>query len=129
MQTQNQLRTTVYDALLADTPLTNIIGTRLNWIARPTAQDTYPLLVYKVFDTVGAYSFGDSALNTISEDFTIQIDAYTDPSDITNMDTIIERLKIVMVGLCFRNISSPVEFLETDINKIVRSTRWEIINV
>lgn len=127
MLTQLQLRTEVYNALIADTALTNIIGTRLFWLSRPTSEDTYPLLIYKIFDSPADYAFG--LIPAISEEFTFQIDVYTDPNDITNMDTIIERIKVIMTTIGYRNTSSPIEFLESTINKIIRPTRWERINV
>jgi len=127
METQGQLRARIYNALLADSALTTIIDDRLYWIGKPVTTDTFPLLNYSILDTSGGYVFGQKSAN--SEDYSIQIDVYTDPSDITNMDAIIARIKAVMTTECFREISSSIEFLEPDINKIIRPMRWETINV
>lgn len=129
MLTQGGIKDLVLVALAADTALTALVGTRIDWLARPVVENTFPRIVYTVFDTSGNYSFGNSALVTSSEDYTFQLDVYSDPNDSVVMDDIITRIKAVMVNLCFRNTSSPGEFLEEDINKIVRSTRWDYINV
>lgn len=127
METQGQIRARIYNALLADTALATIISDRLYWVGKPTITDTFPLLNYSILDTSGGYVFGQNSAN--SEDYSIQIDVYTEPSDVTNMDAIIARIKAVMTTQCFREASSPIEFLESDINKIVRPMRWEAINV
>ena len=127
MHTQAQLRATVYNALIGDTALTDIIGDRLYTIAKPTISEAFPLITYSFFDTSAEYAFGGSSAR--SEDIIFQINAYTDPGKISQMDAIIERIKAVMTGINYRNISSPITFLEEDIDKIVRPVRWEIINV
>ena len=81
MQTQAQLRAIVYNALLADTDLTDIIGDRLYTIGKPTISNTYPLLTYRFFDTSAGYAFNENS--AISEDIIFQINAYTEVGDIT----------------------------------------------
>lgn len=129
MLTQGEIKDLVVDALSADTDLTNLIADRLYWIGSQEMSNVFPRVVYTVFDTIGEYSFGDSALVATSEDYTFQINVYADSTDSVVMDDIIARIKVVMVGLCFRNTSSPGEFQDEDITKIVRPTRWEYINV
>ena len=62
------------------------------------------------------------------DDYMFQIDIYTDPSKASEMDAIVARVKTVMESLSFMSMSGGNEFLEPDINKVVRPTRWEITN-
>lgn len=121
MKTQSQLRSTVYNALLNSTAITN----NIYWLSRPTVSNQFPCITYGVLDTTGSYAFCGKQ----SELFQIQIDLYCDPSEITAMDTQFEGIKTAMEGAGYRLISSPAEFLEADINKIVRASRWEVVNV
>ena len=122
MKTQAQLRTELYSALYNDTTLPNEIF----WIGKPTITSTFPCIIYTFLDDIGGYAFGDGL---VTEDITVQLDVYVDVSDKTNMDIIIQKLKSVMYGIGYRNIGMPIEFLEADIDKILRPTRWEKYNV
>lgn len=128
MMTQNQIKALFYNALVNDASLQAIIGDRLYWIAKPTETDTFPLITYTIFDTTGSYVF-DNFVSASNETYTIQFNIYAGPSDLVNMDAIYERLKAVLVPLCFRNITTPQEFLEESINKVIRPVRFEYINV
>ncbi len=129
MQTQAQLRATVYNALLGDTALVTIIGDRLYTLGKNTLSEAtdFPLITFSFFDTSAEYAFGGSSAR--SEDIIFQLNVYTDPGKINQMDAIIERIKAAMTSINYRNISRPIRFLEEDIDKIVRPVRWEIINV
>lgn len=122
MKTQAQLRAELYNALKDDTTLPDEIF----WIGKPTATDTFPCIIYSILNTVGGYAFQDGL---VSEDFTVQLDVYTDVGADANMDTIVNRLNTVMESIHYRNIGGSIEFMDADINKIVRPTRWEKINV
>lgn len=124
MKTQNQLRAEIYNALYANSTLPNDIY----WIARPTVINS-PIIVYNVLDTTGAYVYGSGAIVRSSEDFTVQVDIYVSPEEVNLMDSYMEAVKTVMETINYRNLGSPVEFFETDINKVVRPTRWERLNV
>ena len=121
MKTQSQLRAAIYNALYNDTTLTN----NIYWIGRPTVSNAFPCIVYSMIDTVGGYSFEGRA----SELVQFQIDLYVDPSSAAVMDAQHEKIKTLMEGLNYRLMSSPAEFLDADINKVIRITRWEFINV
>jgi len=127
MQTQAQLRAEVYNALIANSTLNTLLSGRVYWSSRPTVDNTFPLIVYRIFDSPSDYAFGNSS--AISEEYTFQIDLYTSPSEISEMDTGIEGIKEAMETLCYRRTSSSIEFLEADIDMIVRPVRWERINV
>jgi len=127
--TQSEIRELIYNALTSDTELTSIISDRIFWLGSEPINNDFPRLTYFIYDTVAGYSFADGGLGRTSEEYGVQINVYTDPSDIANMDAIVERIKAIMTNLCFRNTSTPVEFLDTDINKVVRPTRWEYTNV
>ena len=129
MQTISQLRAEVYNAINNDSTLTSLIGDRIYWLSRPTVKNVFPLISYSFFDTLGIYTFDSTGVNRSADDIIFQTDIYTDPSDITSMDAIVERIKAVMNTIGYRNINSPIEFLETDINKIIRPMRWERFNV
>jgi len=122
MKTQAQLRAELYNSLKDDITLPDEIF----WVGKPTVTDTFPCIIYLMLNTLGGYAFQDGL---VSEDFTVQLDVYTDVSDGTNMDIIINRLNTVMESICYRNIGMPSEMFDADINKIVRPTRWEKINV
>lgn len=121
MQTQSQLRAAVYTGLYNNTTLTNNIF----WLGRPTVSNSFPCIVYSIIDSLGDYSFCGKQ----SEVVQFQIDLYTDPQDVATMDTQIETIKTVMEGLGYRNIGTPAEFLDAEIAKVIRASRWEIINV
>jgi hypothetical protein len=122
MNTQAQLRTELYSALYDNVTLPN----EIYWIGKPTLTSAFPCIIYTILDTTGGYAFQDGL---VSEDFTVQLDVYVDLGDQTNMDIIVQKLKDVMFAIGYRNIGQPVEFIESDINKIMRVTRWEKINV
>lgn len=126
MLTEKQITAELYNALTGDATLTNLIGDRLYWIARPTKDNTFPLIVYSKVDNIAGYAFGGSLQ---SDEGVVQLDVYTDPSEVNQMDDIVQAIKPIMQGLCYRNTSTPPQFLEADINKIVRPIRWERINV
>ena len=121
MRTQSQLKAEIYNTLLNDTILTNDIY----WLGRPTVSNAFPLITYSSIDSYAQYSFEARA----SEVVQFQLDLYVDTSAMAVMDAQYEQIKIVMEGLDYRLMSSPAEFLETTLNKIIRVTRWEIINV
>jgi hypothetical protein len=125
MYTQSQLRAEIYNALIADSTLPD----RIYWIARPTINNTFPLLIYSILDVDTGYFFNDGNIERGSEAFVVQIDLYVSTTDVTSMDSHIEAIKTVMEGLNYRKIDSGMEFYETDIDKLVRPTRWERYNV
>lgn len=128
MLTQNQIKTQIYNALNNDVALTALVANRIYWIAKPTITDTFPLVIYKIIDTSGNYAFGDK--QSISEEYTVQIDVYTSSSDVLTMDSIIDRVKTVMQTQCFRLIASPGIFIADGLdNIVVRPQRWDWINV
>ena len=122
MKTQAQLRTELYSALYANTTLPN----NIYWIGKPTITSTFPCIIYTFLDDIGGYAFSDGL---VSEDVTVQLDVYVDLGDQANMDIIVNELKSVMYTIGYRNIGQSVEFLEADIQKIMRPTRWEKWNV
>jgi len=77
----------------------------------------------------GEYSFDPTGVNRVADNIIFQTDVYIVSGDITTMDGIVEQLKVVLNGLGYRNINSPIEFVEADINKVVRPLRWERYNV
>jgi len=121
MKTQSQLKAAIYNALYDDTILTN----NIYWLGRPTVSNAFPLITYSSVDTFADYNFCGKS----SEVVQFQLDLYVDPSAMAVMDTQYEQIKIVMEALDYRLMSSPAEFLEETLNKIIRVTRWEIINV
>lgn len=121
MNTQTQLRATVYNALKNSSTVTD----NIYWLSRPTVKNDFPCIVYYVLDSFGQYNFCGKS----SEVVQMQIDLYIDPKKISTMDTQYEAIKTAMESINYRLISSPAEFVEEDINKIVRCSRWEIINV
>ena len=126
MKTETQITAEIYNALTTNATLVSLISTRTYWIGRPTVNNTFPLITYAKVDTSSDYAFG---LSVQSEDVVIQIDVYTDPTEISQMDNIVQAVKGVMHGLCYRLISASPQFVETDISKIMRALRWERINV
>lgn len=123
MMTQAQLKAQIYNAVTSDSALNVYISGRLQWLLRPTAEQTYPLLVYQVLDTVGSYVHGGTVIQS-HEQVDVQIDIYT--NDITQMDGIFEELKRVMHSIGYMLTNAP-EFI--DGSNIVRTTRWEAFNV
>lgn len=125
MKTVNQVKAEVYNAILANSTITGIMGVRLYWLSTITSSYAFPLMVYKFFDTVGSYSFDPVGVKHEADKNTFQIDIYTDPTEMGQMDTLYEALKTTMNAIGYRNINAPIEFIEATINKVIRPTRWE----
>ena len=118
MKTETQLRSEVYTALVSAVPTF--------WLSRPTTTQTFPLAVYRRIAGEGEYSFG---VVRSAEDVIFAVDLYVDPKNIVEMDNTLDTLKTAMETINYRQVGSDAEFLETDINKVVRVTRWERYNV
>lgn len=129
MKTIKELRTEFYNAITSDVTLQGLIGNRLYWINRPTVSDVFPLITQQYFDTSSEYTFDATGVNRVADDIVFQTNIYVDPQEINQMDDIVEQLKVVLNAIGYRNINAPVEFLETDINKVARPMRWERYNV
>jgi hypothetical protein len=129
MQTLAQMKAEIYNALTNDSTMEGYVGSRVYWLGKVSGKSTFPLIDYKAFDEIGTYSFGGSGISYDGSEATFQIDVYTGPDDVATMDNIIERLKTLMHGLGYRLINSPIEFVDAEVNKIVRPTRWEKWNV
>ena len=117
MKTENQLTEEIYNVLNA---ITNTF-----WISRPTSGQSMPFIVYKALNTEGMYSFG---INREAEDRTYQIELYISPSEVVSACTLTDSIKTAMESLDYRLIPSQGDFLETEINKVVKITRWEKMN-
>ena len=129
MKTIKQVRAEFYNALISDTDLTDLVDDRIYWLNRPTVKNTFPMITYQYFDTVGEYTLGGTGVNRSVDDITFQTNIYVDKSDIDAMHDIMECLKTVLNGIGYRNINSPITFFEVDIDKNVKPMRWEGFNV
>ena len=125
MKTLAELKAEVYNAIANDSTMQNYINGRLYWIGKISGKSTFPLITYMVMDESGIYSFESVS----AEETTFQLNVYTDTTDIESMDNIIDRIKTLMHSIGYRLINAPIEFLDSDINKIVRPLRWEKFNV
>jgi hypothetical protein len=123
MKTTSQLRAEFYNAIVGNTAISDIISTRLYWIGKLTVSDTFPLITYAKYDVSGEYSYG---FNQESEDVIFETRIYTD--NISEMDILAQELKETLLTIGYRNINSPAEFTDTDINKNVSIIRWEKLN-
>ena len=121
MKTETELRTEVFNALDGNVNIPAVF-----WKANPPSNATYPSVWYSRLETIGDYVF-TTHLN--SETIQFQVDVRTDPNDITNMDLLVQEVKDTMHTLNYFNINSPNELFDSEINKNVRVTRWEIQNV
>ena len=129
MKTLKQVRAEFYNALTNDTDLTALVGNRVYWLNRPTVENTFPMITYQYFDTVGEYTFNPTGVNRAADDIIFQTNIYVNVDDIDGMHDIMERLKVILNGLGYMNINSPITFFEEDINKNVKPMRWESFNV
>jgi len=129
VNTIKQVRTEFYNAINNDATLTALIADRIYWINRVTTSNTFPLITYQYFDTNGEYSFSDTGVNRVADNIIFQTDIYVDPQEVDQMDEIVERLKVVLNLIGYRNINSPITFYDVDIVKNIRPMRWEKFNV
>lgn len=129
MNTIGQVRSEFYNAILADTNITNLISDRLYWINRITVENDFPLVTYQYFDTSGEYSFDDTGVNRVADNIVFQTNIYVSPQNISDMDTLVENLKTALNAIGYRNINAPIEFLDSEIQMNVRPMRWEKWNV
>ena len=116
MKTETQLRAEFYNAVSA--VLT------LYWLSKPSS-GTFPYATYQILDSTGVYSFGT---NRSAEERTFQLDVYADPSAIVDLDTKMESIKTALEAIDYRMVGSQAEFLDSEIDKVVRVTRWERYN-
>jgi len=129
VDTVKQVRIAFYNAINNDTELTALISDRLFWINKVTTSNTFPLITYQYFETSGEYSFSDVGVNRVADNVIFQTDIYVNPGEVHEMDDIVERLKVVLNLIGYRNINSPITFLDGDIGKNIRPMRWEKFNV
>lgn len=129
MNTIKQIRTEFYNAINNDATLTSLISSRIYWINKITVSNTFPLITYQYFDTNGEYAFSDTGVDRVADNIIFQTDIYVDPQEVDQMDEIVEQMKVVLNAIGYRNINSPITFLDSDINKNIRPMRWERFNV
>jgi len=118
MKTETQLRAEVYNAITS-------IAT-VSWLSKPTTSDAFPLMTYQLLSSSSEYSFG---VVRSAEDRAFQIDLYVAPDDIVNGDNKLDAIKTAMENIDYRQSGSTAEFLDTDLNKVIKVTRWERYNV
>ena len=127
MQTQGQMKAAVYNAVIGNATINGIISGRMQWLLKPTIAQTFPLMTYQMLDTSGSY-VNNSSIQLSHEKVDMQIDIYTANGDIIKADTLHDALKVVMNGLGYMQIAGG-EFIDSDLQKVVRSTRWSVWNV
>ena len=127
MQTQGQMKAAVYNAVISNATINAIISGRMQWLLKPTIAQTFPLMTYQRLDTSGSY-VNNSSIQLSHEKVDMQIDIYTANGDIIKADTLHDALKVVMNGLGYMQIAGG-EFIDSDLQKVVRSTRWSGWNV
>ena len=118
MKTETQLTAEIYNAL------NSIVS--LFWLSRPTLNQTFPLAVYKNLDISSEYAFG---ISRSAEERIYQIDLYVSPEQVVIADNLIDSIKTAMEGLNYRLTGSQADFIDSELNKIIKVTRWERFNV
>lgn len=118
MKTETQLRAEVYNVL---SPVCTT-----GWLSKPTLNSSFPYIVYKLLDSSSDYSFG---ITRSAEERAFQIDLYVNPSAISDSDNKLDSIKTAMEGIKYRQVGSGAEFLDSELNKIIKVTRWERFNV
>jgi hypothetical protein len=117
MKTETQLRSEIYGAI------STVCTT--GWLSKPTVTSSFPYATYQLLDSDSMYSFG---VSRSAETRTFQIDLYVNPSAIVDADNKLELIKTAMENIDYRQIGSNAEFLDSELNKIIKVTRWERIN-
>ena len=117
MKTETQLRAEFYNAISA------IVTT--SWLSKPTKSSVFPLATYQLLDASGVYTFG---IERVAEDRTFQVDLYVDVDDVVNGDNKLDLIKTALEALCYRQVGSQAEFLDSNLNKAIKVTRWERYN-
>lgn len=117
MKTETQLTAEIYNAL------DEIVD--LFWLSRPTIDQGFPLAVYKSIDVDSEYSFD---VSREAELRVYQIDLYISPSEMVQADNLIDSIKTAMETLKYRQTGSQADFLDSDLNKVIKVTRWERYN-
>ena len=84
------------------------------------------MATYQILDSTGVYSFG---VSRSAEERTFQLDIYANIGDMATLDSKMEQIKTGLEAIDYRMVGSQAEFLDSDINKVVRVTRWERYNV
>ena len=118
MKTETQLRAEFYNAISA------IVA--VSWLSKPTMTSTFPMASYQLLDASSEYSMG---INRSAEDRTFQVDLYVGIGDIVNGDNKLDLIKTALEAINYRQVGSQAEFLDSDLNKINKITRWERYNV
>lgn len=118
MKTETQLRAEFYNAISSIVPV--------YWLSKPSLTSVFPHAVYQVLDSSGMYAFG---ISRSAEERAFQLDVYADTDDVVNLDNKIDSIKTALENINYRQVGSQAEFLDSEINKVVRVTRWERLNV
>lgn len=121
MKTHTELKAEVYNALKNDSLLID----NILWINAPTVKNKFPLIVYRIIDAVPDYNFCGRS----SEMVQFQVDIYGNHGEMAWLDGQHERVVSVMEGLNYRMIGGSPEFIVEELNKVVKVSRWETINV
>lgn len=117
MKTETQLRAEFYNTISSILPV--------YWLSKPT-KSVFPLATYQILDSTGVYNFG---INRTAEERTFQLDVYADPQKIIGLDNKMDEIKTALEDIDYRMVGSQAEFLDSELNKVVRVTRWERYNV
>ena len=94
------------------------------WLSRPT-QITGLFATWQILDATGVYSFG---VSRSAEERTFQLDIYADPDDLENLEDKTELIKTALEAIDYMLSGNQADFLDTDMNKVVRVQRWERYN-
>lgn len=127
MKTEAQIKAEIFTAITTDSAIIANMGTRFQWMLKPTVTETFPMATFQILDTVGSYVL-NGCVNRNNEKVDVQITLYSDYSEYPKMDTIANDMKRVMESLGYMLTTSP-EFIEESINKVARTMRWTVQNV
>ena len=126
MKTDTALKKLIYDALVADTALVALVGTRIYW-HQPDKQASFPQVVYSVINEETNYTL-TGATNANNRIYEVQVDCVVSIGGNNAIGTMVERVKVIMESLDYMMIPGNPETFD-DEALIYRVTRWRYYNV
>lgn len=116
MKTEKQLSAEFHTAVQAVIPT--------YWLSRPS-KITGIFAIWQILDSIGVYTF---ATDRSAEERTFQLDIYADPDSLEDLEEKMDLIKTALEGINYRLQGSQADFLDSELDKVVRVSRWERFN-
>lgn len=94
------------------------------WLSKPK-NITGMFATWQILDSIGVYTFDT---DRSAEERTFQLDIYADPDSLETLEEKMDLIKTALEAINYRLQGSQADFLDAELDKVVRVSRWERFN-